>query len=161
MSWRKFCFFGRRHMISVHISDMDLISCCFDPVILGFSEEYWSEAHCAWGPNTCKLFKSSLLCWAPYDQKLLNTIRTVSLPFDDDVNLVSIGKPLGFSMKRRRLGKSKLQISVKFGLLGFSPDCRLWHIADLSNIPQTFPGGDSSSFKYHGLHASLLLFNSV
>lgn len=139
------------------MSDM-LISCCSDPAILGFSEEYWSEAHCA--PNTCKLFKSSLLSWAPYDQKSHNTVRTVLLPFDDDANLVSIGKPLGFSMKRRRLGKQKLWISVKFGLFGFSPDCRLWR-ADLSNIPQTFLGGDSSSFKYHGLYASLLLFSSV
>ena len=28
------------------MGDLDLTSCSFDPVILGFSEKYWSKAYC-------------------------------------------------------------------------------------------------------------------
>ena len=57
--------------------------------------------------------------------------------------------------------KRRLWTSIESGLFGFLPDCRVWHSAEPSNTLQTFLAGDSSSFKYHWLYASLLLFTSI
>ena len=117
-----------------------------------------------WGPHTCKLFRSSLLSWGLHNQRSCNAVRTVSsLPSDDGVSLVNIGKSLGlwgfrqYSTNKIMLDKQNLHSSVESELSGFVQDCGLvqgWP----SNTSQAFFGSDSSSLKYHQIYASLILF---